>query len=204
MIKQISLIVLDGKTSYKENIYFEDSDDSVKDPNFKINCGYKSSTSGSSVGRPTIRKRVKRSSLILSEQEHQTQSHANTDASENLVVTPSTSKNVSQRKRSISPDSSSSNSSSSSSSSNSSSSSSTSVSSSNAVSKPASRSPNTDDLIPSSNDAVSPSLQLCNQESNVLNSNVPEQILSSIRKSSKKRKPCVINLVTFSLCLIRY
>ncbi|XP_074039657.1 uncharacterized protein isoform X2 [Leptinotarsa decemlineata] len=171
----------DGNTtSDKENVYFEDSDDSVKDPNFKIDCGYTSSTSGSSVGRPTIRKRVKRNSPILSEEKHQTQPYVNIGVPENLAVTPSTSKNISHRKRSISSDSSSSTSSSNSSSNSSSSS----ISSSNTISK--SRSSETRC---SSNDTVLSSLP-CNQE-NVPNNNVPEQIMSPVRKSGKKRKSCV-------------
>ncbi|CAG5028484.1 unnamed protein product [Parnassius apollo] len=56
-----------GHASDKENIYFGDSDDSVKDPNFEITtCANKSSSSDDSSGRPAAKKRVRRVSELSS------------------------------------------------------------------------------------------------------------------------------------------
>ncbi|KAL3287077.1 hypothetical protein HHI36_001562 [Cryptolaemus montrouzieri] len=183
----------ENPTSGKENFYFEDSDDSYKDPNFEIDGGYKSSSSGSIVGQPTKRKLVEWNSQRLSEEKNETEPYVNIGATDNLAVTPSTSKNIPQRKRSIFSDSSSSISSlnsSNSSRSNSKSSISSSISSSNATSKSKSSKSHC-----SSNDVVS---LPCNQESNVFNNNILEQVTSPVRKSSKK-----VNLVWTNDCQIK-
>lgn len=168
-VSDLIFFVLDGgQESDKENVYFEDSDDSVKDPNFKTNCNNKSSSSDSSSSRPTARKRVRQYSHFLAmEQKQQTQPENNTDTpwqsgcmTENHDPTPSTSKGILHRRMSTSSDSSSSSSESSSTSSSSSSSNSSSTAS--------------NEVLP------------CRQE-NVENE-VPDLARSPIRKSTKKRK----------------
>ncbi|CAG4989653.1 unnamed protein product [Colias eurytheme] len=166
----------------KENLYFEDSDDSVKDPNFEMNCNNKSSSSDSSFSRLTARKRVRRDSHFSAmEQKQQTQPFATIETLgqsgcmiENDDQTPSTSKCILQRRMSLSSNSSSSTSdcSSSNSSSNSSSSSSSNLSNSNEV-----------------------FASLPSEQENVENE-VSERAKSPMHKSTKKRKSCVDEWLT--------
>lgn len=103
------------ESEYKENVYCEDSDDSVKGPNFEINFNKKSSSSDScsSSSRLIARKRVRRDSYISAmQQEPQTQPFANIVTPgqsgcmiENHDQTPSTSKDILQRRMSLSSDS---------------------------------------------------------------------------------------------------
>ncbi|CAH0730520.1 unnamed protein product, partial [Brenthis ino] len=169
----------ESKMSDKENYYFEDSDDSVKDPNFETGYGNESSNSDSSADRPTSRKRVRRVSQLLLKQKQQTQPYVNTDTPGQSVCTTSTfpiSKNIPQHNLSTSSDSSSSTSSSNSSSS----------SSNSTVSSKSSLSKNRC----SSNEIV-PASPPCKQENNVVENEVPQLSKSPVRKSCKNRKCCV-------------
>ncbi|CAH2094969.1 unnamed protein product [Euphydryas editha] len=194
-----------GHKSDKESVYFEDSDDSVKDPNFETKCINECSSSDSSSSRPTARKRTRRVSKVLTmEQKEQTHLFANTDTpcqsmsmTENQDTTPSMLKLKLQREMSASSKSSSSTSGSrSSSSSGSRSSSSNSSSSSSSSSNSSSRTSSKLSLPKNccNSNEVFASLQ-CQQE-NIVENEVPELATSPTRKSTKKSKSCVDEWLT--------
>ncbi|CAG4993248.1 unnamed protein product [Parnassius apollo] len=102
LIGSDDLVKDSGHASDKENIYFGDSDDSVKDPNFEITtCANKSSSSDDSSGRPAAKKRVRRVSDLSSTSQQKTQPVSNTEIPgptcciiENYNPTPSSSKDA--------------------------------------------------------------------------------------------------------------